>query len=161
MPISFSALCIISFVTRSGDGDGRGEGEATGVGVWARALNGDFEATRPAAPAAGSNFTKLRRLIDIRFCFFMEVSSNLMIRITSVSSVVEFHLETLTTEDTEKSLTWTSVLHLHNLRLACSVDSHDEEIVVLGLWNSRILWATKSFNYFRHRIVMPGNEDSL
>src|SRR5438132_13585088 len=71
MPISFSAWCIISLVMRSGVGDGRGEGEAAGVGVWANVVNGDFETASPAAPAAGSSFTKLRRLIEVRFVFFI------------------------------------------------------------------------------------------
>src|SRR5947208_16640071 len=88
-------------------------------------------------------------------CFYFNDSNNLC------ALWLNFIYKILTREDTEKLLTWTSVLHLHNLRLACSIDSHDIQIVVLGLWNGRILWATKSFNYFRHRIVMPGNEDSL
>src|SRR5438046_1575000 len=64
MPISFSALCIISLVILR---DGVGEGD--GVGICARAFNGDFETAKPAAPAAGSSLTKLRRLIDVRFVF--------------------------------------------------------------------------------------------
>src|SRR5438093_2068004 len=68
MPINFSALCIISLVTRgAGVGDGRMNGE--GVGVCASALNGVVETASPAAPAAGSSLTKLRRLIDVRFVF--------------------------------------------------------------------------------------------
>src|SRR2546427_12955327 len=70
MPISFSALCIMSLVMRgAGVGDGRGEGD--GVGVCASPFSGDFDTASPAAPAAGSSLTKLRRLIDVRCVFFM------------------------------------------------------------------------------------------
>jgi len=66
---------------RSGVGDGRGEGEAAGVGVWANAVNGDFETARPAAPAAGSSFTKLRRLMLDLLLVFGFVSFMLILRI--------------------------------------------------------------------------------
>ena len=86
MPISFSALCIISLVMRSGVGDGRGEGEAAGVGIWANAVNGDFETARPAAPAAGSSFTKLRRLMLDLLLVFGFVSFMLILRINERAS---------------------------------------------------------------------------
>src|SRR5712691_8324979 len=63
MPISFSALCIMSFVMRPGVGDGRGEGDGVGVGVCATALNGRLATVNPAAPAAGRSLTKVRRLM--------------------------------------------------------------------------------------------------
>src|SRR5215813_4829822 len=66
MPISFSALCIISCVMRSG---GVGEGD----GVCASALSGRFVAAKPVAP---SSFTKVRRLTFVLrgfLVFFMVV----------------------------------------------------------------------------------------
>src|SRR5437667_9488337 len=78
MPISFSALCIISFVIRIGIGDGVGDG--VGVGVWANVFSGAFETTSAAAPAAGRTLTKLRRLIDIRFVFFIVCSRSFGVR---------------------------------------------------------------------------------
>src|SRR6185369_18092229 len=61
MPISFSAWCIISLVMRgAGVGDGLGEGVGDGDAVCARASNGSFDATRPAAPSAGRLLTKFR-----------------------------------------------------------------------------------------------------
>src|SRR5260370_19620976 len=74
MPISFSALCIMSFVMRPGVGDGRGEGRGVGVGVCAIAFKGRFATVNPAAPAAGRSLTKVRRLIELRFDFFIESS---------------------------------------------------------------------------------------
>src|ERR1041385_1310934 len=71
MPISFSALCIISLVMRIGVGEGLGVGEGVGVAVCASAFSGAFETASAAAPAAGSALTKLRRLIDVRFDFFI------------------------------------------------------------------------------------------
>src|ERR1043165_6294051 len=59
MPISFSAWCIISLVTR-GAGVGDGLGEDVGDGVWASASTGNFDAMRPAAPSAGRLLTKFR-----------------------------------------------------------------------------------------------------
>src|SRR5678816_37015 len=64
MPISFSAWCIISLVTRSGGvGDGLGEGTGVGEGVCASVWSGSFVAARPAAPMAGSSFTNVRRVV--------------------------------------------------------------------------------------------------
>src|SRR5712692_2266126 len=71
MPISFSALCIMSFVMRPGVGDGLGEGSGVGVGVCAIAFNGRLATVNPAAPAAGRSLTKVRRLIEVRFDFFI------------------------------------------------------------------------------------------
>src|SRR5712691_4241550 len=71
MPISFSALCIMSFVMRPGVGDGRGKGDGVGVGVCATALNGRFATVNPAAPAAGRSLTNVRRLIEVRLDFFI------------------------------------------------------------------------------------------
>src|SRR5215216_6092127 len=68
MPISFSAWCIISLVMRGvGVGDGLGEGTGVGDGVWARASRGNFVAVRPAAPRAGSSFTKVRLVVLLFF----------------------------------------------------------------------------------------------
>jgi hypothetical protein len=64
----------MSLVTRKGvvgDGDGLGEGKGVGVGVCAKAFSGILVTASPAAPAAGSSLTKLRRSIDLRFGFFM------------------------------------------------------------------------------------------
>src|SRR2546425_13210759 len=63
MPISFSAVCSISFVMRCGvgDGDGDGKGVGVGVGVCAAAGSERFDAARPAAPSAGRSFTNARR----------------------------------------------------------------------------------------------------
>jgi hypothetical protein len=59
-------------------GVGEGLGEGVGVGVCALAGKGNPEIVRPAAPAAGSSFTKVRRLIadplrGLRFDLFIEV----------------------------------------------------------------------------------------
>src|SRR6266446_1998075 len=59
IPITFSALCIMSLVMRKGVGDGRGDGN--GVGVWAIAFKEELDTTSPAAPAAGRSLTKDRR----------------------------------------------------------------------------------------------------
>src|SRR6185369_6824484 len=68
MPISFSAWCIISLVMRgAGVGDGLGEGVGDGDAVCARASNGSFDATRPAAPSAGRLLTKFRLAIFASF----------------------------------------------------------------------------------------------
>src|SRR5437763_8417562 len=72
IPISFSALWIISLVIRRG-GVGEGRGEGDGVGICASAFNGVFDTTRPAAPAAGRSLTKLRRVFDVRVVFFIDV----------------------------------------------------------------------------------------
>src|SRR6185369_9293676 len=70
--MTFSAARIISLVTRIGcAGDGLGEGNGVGVGVCAKAFSGILVTASPAAPAAGSSLTKLRRSIDLRFGFFM------------------------------------------------------------------------------------------
>src|SRR5262245_57662432 len=92
MPINCSAWCIISLVMRKGGvgdglaeaagvgdglaeaagvGDGLAEAAGVGDGVCASALSGVFVTTMPAAPAAGRSFTKVRRLSDLRFVFFM------------------------------------------------------------------------------------------
>ncbi len=138
---------------RIGVGDGRGEGEATGVGVWANTLNGDLETARPAAPTAGSNFTKLRRLIDVRLCFFIVLE-----RGASCPHVFNHRTQV---NNLRYLLIHRTILHLHNLRFAGAIDSHHVKIVVFSLWNHWILWATKGFNYFRHRIVVAGDENRL
>jgi len=56
---------------RIGVGDGLGDVTGVGVGVWAIAFKGILVTAMPAAPAAGSNLTKLRRLIDLSFGFFI------------------------------------------------------------------------------------------
>jgi len=63
----------MSLLMRSGVAEGAGEGDEAGVGdgVCAMALRGELETANPAAPAAGSSLTKLRRLIEVRFLFFM------------------------------------------------------------------------------------------
>ena len=43
-----------------GDGEGDGSGEGEAAGVWANASSGIFDAASPAAPIAGSSFTKFR-----------------------------------------------------------------------------------------------------
>jgi len=48
-----------------GDGTGDGRGDGVGVGVWAIEVSGSLVATNPAAPMAGSSFTKDRRLFDV------------------------------------------------------------------------------------------------
>src|SRR5213593_3368571 len=68
MPMSFSALCIMSFVMRSvGGGEGWGIGEGVGVGVCAIIFSGEPDTARPAAPAAGRSLTKDRRLMLLDF----------------------------------------------------------------------------------------------
>src|SRR6185503_18363299 len=62
MPISFSAVCIISLVMR-------GVGVGEGLGVCASASIGSFVAARPAAPMAGSSFTKARRVVLVFLIF--------------------------------------------------------------------------------------------
>ena len=49
----------------AGVGDGLGDGTGVGEGVWASASSGDFEAANPAAPSAGSSFTKSRLLVRV------------------------------------------------------------------------------------------------
>src|SRR5437660_12551896 len=63
MPISFSAVCSISFVMRCGvgDGDGDGKGVGVGVGVCAAAGSERLDAATPAAPSAGRSLTNARR----------------------------------------------------------------------------------------------------
>src|SRR4029434_5677790 len=65
MPISFSACCSMSFVTRNGAGVGDGEGRGVGLGdgPCARA-DARFRcgAANAAAPKAGTSFTNARRL---------------------------------------------------------------------------------------------------
>jgi hypothetical protein len=58
---------------RIGVGDGLGPviGDGDGDGVCASALSGDLETAIAAAPAAGRTLTKLRRLMFVRFDFFM------------------------------------------------------------------------------------------
>src|SRR5262245_54520434 len=77
MPISFSAWCIISCVMRSG---GVGDGLGVGDGVCASASSGRFVAANPAAPRAGSSFTKLRRstfvLRGFLFFFMLFIRGN-------------------------------------------------------------------------------------
>src|SRR5689334_11716269 len=70
IPMIFSACSRSSFLMRS-CGEGLGDAWADGVGVWANAVRGVFEATTAAAPAAGRTLTKARRVIDLRFDFFM------------------------------------------------------------------------------------------
>jgi len=67
MPISFSACCNISFVTRKGvgEGDGEGSGVAVGEGVCANELSCKCGATITAVPNAGTSLTNDRRLIAL------------------------------------------------------------------------------------------------
>src|SRR5262245_46107235 len=60
MPISFSAVCNMSFVMR-GAGVGDGKGVGVGEGVWARAGSVSFEAAKLASPRAGKTLTNERR----------------------------------------------------------------------------------------------------
>src|SRR5687767_5883236 len=75
MPITFSvcsrSLFLIRLDVGDGVGDWMGDGEGVGEAVCASALRGAFEAAITAAPAAGRTFTKVRRSIDLRLCFFM------------------------------------------------------------------------------------------
>ena len=48
-----------------GVGEGSGEGEGLGEGVCAKELIGTREATKPAAPNAGSSLTNERRLFEV------------------------------------------------------------------------------------------------
>src|SRR5688572_669912 len=77
IPITFSACSRSFFLIRpgvaDGVGDGIGDGEGVPEAVCASALRGACEAAITAAPAAGRTFTKVRRLIDLRLCFFMAV----------------------------------------------------------------------------------------
>jgi hypothetical protein len=51
----------MSLVTRNGGvGEGLGDGNGVGVGVCASTSSGNFVAAKPAAPRAGSSFTKAR-----------------------------------------------------------------------------------------------------
>ena len=83
MPISFSACCNISLVTRNGAGEGDGEGDGNGVavgeGVCANEPNCKCGATTTAVPSAGTSFTKERLSIvsvfDAPRFFFTRFSS--------------------------------------------------------------------------------------
>ena len=48
-----------------GVGEGLGDGSGDGEGVCANVFSGILLATKPAAPIAGNNFTKDRRLFDV------------------------------------------------------------------------------------------------
>jgi hypothetical protein len=65
-------------VMRIGVGDGLGPiiGAGDGDGVCASDLNGALVTAIAAAPAAGRTLTKLRRLMDVRFDFFMLCNAN-------------------------------------------------------------------------------------
>src|SRR5260370_16248619 len=127
MPISFSALCIMSLVMRgAGVGDGRGEGD--GVGVCASAFSGDFDTASPAAPAAGSSLTKLRRLMRSLFDFDLFIESSLFTsRDRSLRELLLWNHDAAAYACKARL----PVFHLHDLRLARAIDGDDEKIVVL------------------------------
>src|SRR6185436_3770403 len=149
-PINFSAACIISFEMRRGVAEGRAEGEGAGVGVGvcAIAFNGELETARPAAPAAGSSFTKLRRLREVRFDFFMMYR----LRVSPPSRVA------LMPRPLRPSR---AVLHLYYFCFAGSINRDDIEVVVLSFRNSRILGASERPNDFRHSVVVTSDKNCL
>jgi len=49
----------------AGVGEGLGDGKGDGEGVCAKVFSGVLLATKPAAPIAGNNLTKDRRLLDV------------------------------------------------------------------------------------------------
>src|SRR2546423_14567735 len=74
IPIIFSACLRSSFLIRDAAGEGVGPGDGVAVGICASAFNGDSDRAKPTAPAAGRSLTKLRRLIEVSFDFFIEAS---------------------------------------------------------------------------------------
>src|ERR1044071_2803550 len=78
MPMILSACFSSSFFTRVAAGEADGEACGVGVGVCASAFNGALTATSAAAPAAGRTLTKFRRVIDLRFDFFMIRSARIL-----------------------------------------------------------------------------------
>src|SRR6266404_6539954 len=163
-PISFSALCIMSFVMRPGVGDGRGEGIGVGVGVWAIAFKGRFATVNPAAPAAGRSLTKARRLMPRFFCagpgFFITILKvDSMIR--SLSLAVLKRRPVLLTAHCPLSLRRRAVLHLHNFRFAGSIDGYDVQVVVFAFRNCWVSRTTKRRDDFRHRVVVSGDQNCL
>ncbi len=65
-PMIFSAVCSISVEIRGvGVGDGAGDASGVGLGVCAIEVKGICVAARAAAPNAGSDWTKLRRLLEV------------------------------------------------------------------------------------------------
>src|ERR1041384_372350 len=71
MPMILSACFRSSFFTRVAAGEAEGDGCGVGVGVCASAFSGALVATIAAAPAAGRTLTNARRVIDLRFDFFI------------------------------------------------------------------------------------------
>src|SRR5438552_1683408 len=74
IPIIFSACLRSSFLIRDSAGEAVGPGDGVAVGICASAFNGDSDSARLTAPAAGRSLTKLRRLIEVSFDFFIEAS---------------------------------------------------------------------------------------
>ena len=76
-------------IRKGGVGDGLGEGSGVGDGVCASALSGILVTASVAAPAAGSSLTKFRRLIDLRFGFFISIGSSRYARLWRAVSVAQ------------------------------------------------------------------------
>src|SRR5438270_6461210 len=127
----------------AGVGDGRGEGD--GVAVCASDFSGICDTANPAAPAAGRSLTKLRRLIDVRFDFFM-----------TFFPLLRNHRSV-----PDSRLTWFSILHLNDLSFAGSIDGDNEKIVVLRFRNDWILRPAGGGDDFRYGVVMARNENGL
>src|SRR5678809_629066 len=113
-----------------GVGDGLGEGTGVGDGVCASASSGRFVAAKPAAPRAGSSFTKLRRSTFVLrgFLFFFMV----------VSFIRGDHRPTADALSARSS-----VFQLDNFRFTKTVDRNDIEIVVFTFGDDGISLAAQ------------------
>src|SRR5947208_4382400 len=104
----------MSLVMR-GAGVGVGRGDGDGLGVWANAFSGALDTAKPAAPAAGRSLTKLRRLIELRFDFFIDSSNKLL------SLTLGLLKRRGASCQLALLLSRNSVLHLHNFGFGSSI----------------------------------------
>src|SRR5215204_3164874 len=161
IPISFSAWCIISLVMRgAGVGDGLGDGTGVGEGVCARASSGSFVAVRPAAPRAGSSFTKVRRstfALRVRgLLFFFMVTLAADLRGERRLFIHGNHRSRANTLRARFS-----VLQLHDFGFAETIDRDDVEVVVFALGNYRVSLAAQLRHHRRNSVVVAGDENGL
>src|ERR1043166_2760980 len=78
-----------------------------------------------------------------------------------VPAVYEEPTPSLTVGLPPRSLTGASILHLYNPGLSSAVHRNDEQMVVLALWNNRIVRPAERCDNFGNRIVVPGDKDCL
>jgi len=141
MPINLSVTCNISLVIRgAGVGDACGAGAARLVGLCASEFNGSLVATIPAAPIAGSNFTKVRRLEDVFSCDCFLFGS--VLRFTDFPQVPFESFDRNHRSCSSTLCSFSAVLQPHHFRLTKPIDRDDIKIIVLSLRNYRKRFAT-------------------